>query len=275
MADNPTPPKPKPKPKRKIKRPSKPIAPEDKPLDDREKVFVDEFLIRNQAMQAALAAGYSVSVAKGNAYLWASNSEYKPHVYKAIQKAREERAERMQVTADKVLEHWWKIATADPNELTQHRRYCCRHCFGHDHAFQWIDEDEYHDALRRAEKDDAAITPNDLGGYDFDRELPPHPKCPRCFGDGDAAVFIADTRNLSDAGKLLYAGVEVTNQGLKIKMHDQAKARENVARHLGMFKDGLNLGVDPESPLAELLAAVTGNTLKPGANYPIDDEDEE
>ena len=41
------------------------------------------------------------------------------------------------------------------------------------------------------------------------------------------------------ASQVLYAGVKQTKDGLEIKMHDQQKALENVARHLGMFQDKL------------------------------------
>ena len=40
---------------------------------------------------------------------------------------------------------------------------------------------------------------------------------------------------------MLYAGVKQTREGLEIKMHDQQKALENAARHLGMFQDKLEV----------------------------------
>jgi phage terminase small subunit len=48
-------------------------------------------------------------------------------------------------------------------------------------------------------------------------------------------VHAADTRTLSPKAKLLYAGVKQTRDGFEIKMRDQDKAMENVAKHLGMF----------------------------------------
>ena len=75
------------------------------------------------------------------------------------------------------------------------------------------------------------------GGYGFDRLLSPHPQCPYCAGEGREEIHAEDTRFLSPKAKLLYAGVKQTRDGFEIKMRDQDKAMENVARHLGMFVD--------------------------------------
>lgn len=253
------------KPKRTYKRPGKsptPPKPEDKPLDTREEAFVREYMIHLQPMRAALAAGYTLATARTNAYTWTSDNKTKPHVYKAVQQALDERAKATEITAEAVLRRWWQLATADPNELTQLRRECCRHCFGIDHAFQWIDDDEFQAAIdEAAEKDKDA--PHNAGGYGFDANLPPHPKCPQCHGKGIASPYMADTRQLSPEAQVLFAGVEQTKDGLKIKMHDQARALEQVARHLGMYKDDVTLGVQDGSPLGRLLEQISGNTLKP------------
>jgi phage terminase small subunit len=58
-----------------------------------------------------------------------------------------------------------------------------------------------------------------------------------------AEVFAADTRTLSGDAALLYAGVKETSGGIEIRMHDQLKALENVARHLGLFKDQVEQSV--------------------------------
>ena len=59
------------------------------------------------------------------------------------------------------------------------------------------------------------------------------------------------TRTLSPQARVLYAGVKQTKDGLEIKMHDQQKALENVARHLGMFQD--KLAVEGRLSLEELV----------------------
>lgn len=86
--------------------------PAAKPLDHRERRFVDEFLIDLNPRRAALAAGYSRTMAASKAYTWVSNGKTKPHVYAAIQRAQQLRAARTGVTADRVVEEIAKIAFA-------------------------------------------------------------------------------------------------------------------------------------------------------------------
>ena len=48
----------------------------------------------------------------------------------------EERAERTGIAADHVVQRLWAIASADPDELIEHRRVCCRHCYGRKHRYE-------------------------------------------------------------------------------------------------------------------------------------------
>lgn len=68
----------------------------------------------------------------------------------------------------------------------------------------------------------------------------PDPDCIKCRGEGSPHVHIADTTNLSPTAKLLYQGAENTKFGIKVNVADRMKALDNVARHLGMFKDTVN-----------------------------------
>lgn len=229
-----------------------------RPLTPKQQAFVDEYLVDMNATQAAIRAKYSAKTAGqiGEKLL------KKAEIAAAIEEARKDRSARTQITQDMVLNRWWEIATADPNELIQHRRVCCRHCYGRDHAYQWKDEAEYERACANAEQNDLE-PPSDEGGYGFDPTERPHPRCPKCFGEGHGDVFVTDTRDLSPSARALYAGVKVTKEGFEVKMQDQGKALENVARHLGMFNDKLTLKGDAENPIALLLQQVSGATLKP------------
>ena len=209
-------------------------------LTPKQEMFVKEYLIDLNATQAYLRAGYKVSenVAAVNAKRLLSNAK----IDAAIQKAVNKRAERTEITADKVLQRWWDIATADPNDIIHLRRVCCRHCFGKEYQYQWRDEEEYALAVDRAEKlakevEKEPIIPSDAGGYGFDRLLRPNSNCPYCRGEGNPELHIEDTRELGPKAKLLYAGIKQTQAGIEVKFQDQAKALENVAKHLGMFVD--------------------------------------
>ncbi|MCA0973418.1 terminase small subunit [Halomonas denitrificans] len=199
-------------------------------LTARQSRFVDEYLKDLSATQAAIRAGYSKKTAGRTGY----ENLKKPEIAREIQARMNDRSQRTQITADRVLQRWWEIATADAAELTQVRRGCCRHCHGDDHGFQWKDEEEFFRAVACAEM---GREPNDTGGYGFREFNLPHPECPECGGEGVPRVYAEDTRKLTGSAKLLFAGVKQTKDGLEVKMQDQSKALENVARHLGMFTD--------------------------------------
>jgi len=75
-----------------------------KQLDARERRFVDEYLIDLDPKRAAIAAGYSASMAASKVYQWVSVGKEKRHVYGAIQIAMDGRKERTGITQDWVLQ---------------------------------------------------------------------------------------------------------------------------------------------------------------------------
>ncbi|MEC4569335.1 terminase small subunit [Paenibacillus sp. CMAA1739] len=225
-------------------------------LSRMQKLFVKEYLVDLNATQAAIRAGYSAKTAEQQASRLLTNVKVQAEIDEAISK----RSKRTEITADMVLQRWWDIATADPNDIIHLRRTCCRYCFGKEHQYQWRDESEYEQAVQRAVNDAKQksleggkevqpIIPSNDGGYGFDKLERPHPKCPNCLGEGREGVHIEDTRHLAGKAKLLYAGLKTTNAGIEIKMQDQGKALENVARHLGMFKDKVELTGNEGGPL--------------------------
>jgi len=88
-----------------------------KKLDNKEKRFVQEYLIDLDVERSAIAAGYSISLAKSGAYQWISNYKVKPHVFDAIQKALRERSKRTEITQDRVLEEYAKLAFLNPKQF--------------------------------------------------------------------------------------------------------------------------------------------------------------
>ena len=218
-------------------------------LTAKQQRFVEEYLIDLNGKQAAIRAGYSRKTAEVQGSRLLSIAK----VAAAIAAAQDARSERTEITADMVLQHWWAIAKANANDLIQLRRVCCRHCYGIDFEHQWVDADEFNTAMKLAamvENADPRTFPTDNGGYGFNKTLVPHRDCPKCFGEGHETVFAHDTRQLRGAARMLYAGVKVTRDGLEVKMRDQDKAMENVARHLGMFKDKVEV-TNPDGSLRE------------------------
>lgn len=211
-------------------------------LTVKQKIFADEYLVdlnATRAYKAAYANCKNDETAAVNASRLLRNAKVDAYIQQRIK----DREKRTEITQDMVLQRWWDIATADPNEIIHLRRVCCRHCFGIGNQYQWRDAVEYQQAVQaaqnyaRAEGKDPVI-PSDAGGYGYDHLAKPNLKCPYCRGEGHEELYAADTRYLGPKAKLLYAGIKQTQAGIEIKFKDQDKALENVARHLGMFKDG-------------------------------------
>ena len=226
---------------------------DDAKLTPKQERFVEEYLVDLNGTQAAIRAGYSPNGAE----VTASKLLTLPKVQAAVSEGRKKLSARTEINQETVLKRWMEIATANPNDLIQFRRVCCRYCFGQGHEYQWVDEAEYERAIHNATINDLD-PPEDTGGYGFDPTIRPHPKCPKCHGEGHGEVHANDTRELTGGALALYAGVKQTKECFEIKMHDQAKALENIARHLGMFNDKLTLKGDEEHPLMVLLRQMGG-----------------
>lgn len=82
-------------------------------LNDKQRRFVDEYLIDLNATQAAIRAGYSEKTAE-----WIGpRLVTKSHVAEAIEQGMQQRGERTGVTADRVLQEAARLALFDPRKL--------------------------------------------------------------------------------------------------------------------------------------------------------------
>ena len=221
-----------------------------KPLTARQARFVELFLVSLNATEAyreSYGTGARVSEANGARLL------RNARVRDAISAAKKARSERVEITADDVVRQLVLLAHADPNELVEYRRTCCRYCHGDEFGYQ---ETEREQATRRAEREAAwakrkNAKPTDvfefdeLGGVGYDGRKPPVDDCPTCHGLGVERAVVKDTRHLSPAARRLYAGVKVTKDGIEVKMHDQQAALFKLLDHLKPQtpKDG---GISPE-----------------------------
>ena len=225
-------------------------------LSPKQQMFVEEYMVDLNATQAAIRAGYSpkTSTAQGARLL------INVKVQAAIQEAVSKREQRTEITADRVVQELWNIVTADPNEITELRRTCCRFCWGKDHKYQRTSNElkrarnDYDLAVAEAKKEGKKLPPFDEGGgIGYVATRGPNSDCPECFGEGVMSPFLKDTRNLSPGAKSLYAGVKLGQGGIEVKMHSKDKAIELLGRHLGMFKDKFE--VEITGGIAERLKA--------------------
>lgn len=214
--------------------------------------LVEEFLVDGNAT-AAYERATKGQRATRNAKKIASEMLERPAAKAYLTQLRLAQTKRTNIEADDVINRFWDIATADPNELVEYRRTSCRHCYGADHKYQMTarELEERHEAFRKklAEQKSkkgvgaakAPHLPNDepefdeLGGEGWDPRRPPFGDCPECFGEGVERQFLHDTRTLSRQARMLYAGVKETKDGLEVKMHSQLDALVNVGKLKGLY----------------------------------------
>ena len=119
-------------------------------LTEKQKAFVREYLVDLNATQAAIRAGYSENTAR----VIACENLMKPNISEAIEKALQERAERTEITQDKVLEEIAKYAFKDASDALDSE-------FKHSSKTKYIDMLCKHlgtyDA-KRNEQDDGGVT---------------------------------------------------------------------------------------------------------------------
>ena len=203
-------------------------------LTPKQQRFVDEYLIDLNATQAAIRAGYSPK----SAGRFAQELLLKTHIAQAIEQAKAERSERTKITQDDVLKMWHNLATVDYNEISQLLNINCRYCWGIDHEYQYTPK-EWQRVCESADKEQASRPP--FGGDDFNHKRAPNPNCPECGGLGNATIHLHDTDRLSPQAKLAYQGAKAGKFGIEVLTTDRMKALDNIARHLGMFNDKLQM----------------------------------
>lgn len=187
----------------------------------------------------------------------------RPHIISYLDYLRGHAIRRTNVTVEDVLQHWVDIALADPNELVQHRRTCCRWCYGIGFNYQWVEIIYYRECAKAIQTNKE--TPDGSGGFGFDGNRAPNSSCPVCFGEGVSQVFLADTRFLKGPAKLLYAGIKQTKDGLQILMRDQDDAMRNIGKFLNMFKDRES-PTKPDMPIP-VIAMLTNDPIEAGKIY--------
>jgi len=211
-------------------------------LTDKQEIFVREYMTDWDATKAAIRAGYSAKSARHIGWELLDN----PNVRESIKALASARAKRLGIDADELMKLWASVLALDFNELSQLRRVCCPYCWGEDHQRQYTPSSlekakEKHDRERaRRLKADATDDVGEFPEYAdawYDKRKPPHQDCPECGGEGSVEVYFADTRNLSPAARLVYAGVKDGREGIEILTMSKEKAADNLARALGLFKE--------------------------------------
>lgn len=158
-------------------------------LTDKQEIFCKEYLIDLNATQAAIRAGYSKKTAKD---IGCQNLA-KLYIAKRIQDLMQERSERVQITQDRVLQEYARLAFLDVRKLYN----------------------ENGDLLHVTDLDDDTAAA--ISGLEIARE--------------------GGYKNKADED-------EAPTYIHKYKLSDKRGALSDVARHLGMFSDKLDITSD-------------------------------
>jgi phage terminase small subunit len=200
-------------------------------LTAKQQSFVEEYLVDLNATQAAIRAGYNPKTARAIA----SENLSKPAITEAIANRQADRLLRVEVSQDDVIRVLVDMLAADANELVEHRRHCCRFCWGEGFRYQYTANEM--EKNQEAWLADTAF--DEKGGIGYDERKDPNPKCPECFGDGVSKTIVKDTRKLSPSARALYAGIKQTKDGLEVKMQSKEGYIQLLMRHAGMLNDKL------------------------------------
>ncbi len=254
----------------------KAVAPKTKhdigSLNDRQRAFCREYVLDFNGHHAAIRAGYS----KTTAYNQATTLLRRADVQAEIQRLMQNIEKKTEISAARVINEMWGIATADVNDLVEFRRTCCRHCYGDSFERQRTMA-EFNKAkaeylAKRSKAIAKGADPDDYeefdeqGGIGYDARKPPNPDCMECFGDGIGSAHFKDTRNLSPAARALYAGVKQTKDGHQMLLVDKLGAIEKLAKHLGLYK------LENEQKGGDIQALLAAITSMGGGKLPIKDQ---
>lgn len=196
----------------------------ERPLTMIEESFIAEYL-RNGLNGTAAWMFTHPGCSPDAAAVAASQAIRRPKVAARLAAERDRLAKKHDMTRDQLLMEFLAIVRADPNELTQMRAVACEAC--------WPDQP------RRG------------------RWTEPDADCPECQGEGHSVPWIADTRKLSHEARALYAGIQITKDGVKVLMHDKTAALVSIARILGAFeKDNAQKRPELSEALAQFVAQI-------------------
>lgn len=182
-------------------------------LTDKQKRFVEEYLVDLNATQAAVRAGYSAKTAQEQSSRLLSNVM----VQQAIREAQEARSQRTEITADRVLQELAKIGFADIRKAIRWGRTVA------------IPVD-YGDAVVNAmESTDHADNGDPVKVHT------------------DIALIASD--EIDDDTAAAISEIKQTKEGLAIKFHPKLEALGKIGQHLGMFKEKVELTGKDDGPI--------------------------
>lgn len=216
-------------------------------LTSTEETFARLFTLYNNATRAYVeATAYDGPRHLARTMAWEMSN--KPHVRARVREYESAAAAATVIDYAAILDHDRAIVEGYKyaDQITQHTHQCCRYCHGVGHRYQWVDFEEYLDALRHIDETNSQRIelgqrplpmPSDAGQYGYSPSADPNLFCPRCEGRGHAVTTIADTTKLEGPARAIVKGMKVTSNGIEVLLHDVDKAKERLLRAGGILKE--------------------------------------
>ena len=148
-----------------------------------------------------------------------------PHVQLAIQQARAAIRATYQASTEELIAELQRIALGDARELVRYVYDPCAEC--------WPDE-------------------RDAG---LDVPPTPDPRCNFCRGAGVGKTEVCDTRDLSESGRAMFAGIKQTQHGTYVLTHSKMDAMEKLLKIFGAYEMDNRQKLAPLTELLEYVAA--------------------
>ncbi|BFH71224.1 terminase small subunit [Paenibacillus dendritiformis] len=142
----------------------------------------------------------------------------KPDIQKAIQEAMDARAKRTEITADRVLQELAKIGFANITDYL------------------------------RVSTSERVVERNTVTDAEGNETIVP-------IFDMVQSVELFDTDGIDRVKMDAVAEICETKYGISLKLHDKVSALEKIGRHLGMFKDKVELAGQDGGPLQVIFDA--------------------
>lgn len=191
-------------------------------LNDRQQLFVDEYMVDRNATQAAIRAGYSEKTARyasewlNEKNLQKPTSKYNPAIAAAIAARRTAVSEKLEITQEWVLQRLRAIAGAD--------------------AADYVEVE-----TAPAQK---------LGIHPITGEVVMLP------AGWEQYVKVIDTADLPPEKRAAIAGIKQGRNGIEVKLHDSLRALDMLGKYLGLFDTN---AAAPQGQENNLFDAIVGN----------------
>jgi hypothetical protein len=219
-------------------------------LSIREARFVEAYIACFNGGQAYKEAGYQfkndeTARACGSRVL--SKANVRAHMAARIK----DMIARSEEHQDALMAQLRLQAFADVRELVEYHRGACRYCHGKFCRYQYTAGEWDGIMTRHAERQEKALEaeramppdPDPKGGTGYNLNADPNPDCGECGGYGIGRVIVKDTRHLSPAALAVYAGVKEGKDGIEVKIKDQNRALETLAKIAKLYEDSTQISL--------------------------------